>query len=191
MTKPTYDKYYKEKNYFGEPYLGLVEFFKEYEPKGKVLDLGCGQGRDALFLGRLGYTVKGIDISKVGLDQMNQIANNENLKVIGEVGDVYTYPISSEYDLVLLDSMLHFYKSDIKKETNFIKRVASELKVGGVLCNFMIKGAKREKHLKSILKDIEADWKILSDNYTDYPEADSQFHMYIIKKIRGENMDSL
>ena len=133
MTKPIYDKYYKKQNYFGEPYPGLVNFFEEYEPKCNVLDLGCGQGRDALILG-IRYKVKGVDISKVGLNQMNKIANNENLNVIGVVGDVYTYPISSEYDLVLLDSMLHFYKSDMEKETNFIKRVTSELKVGGVLC---------------------------------------------------------
>lgn len=187
MTKPIYDKYYKKQNYFGEPYPGLVKFFKEYEPKCNVLDLGCGQGRDALFLGRLGYTVKGVDISKVGLNQMNQIANNETLNVIGEVGDVYTYPVSSEYDLVLLDSMLHFYKNDMEKETNFIKRVASKLKVGGVLCNFMIKGSNRQKHLKGVLKKMDIDWEVLCDNYTDYPESNSQFHMYIIKKVKGRN----
>ena len=42
----TYDKHYKAPNYFGEPYPELIQFFKEYEPKGHVLDLGCGQGRD-------------------------------------------------------------------------------------------------------------------------------------------------
>ncbi|MBM7614491.1 class I SAM-dependent methyltransferase [Alkaliphilus hydrothermalis] len=188
MTKPVYDKHYKKQNYFGEPYPGLVKFFKEYEPKCNVLDLGCGQGRDALFLGRLGYKVKGIDISSVGLDQMNQIANDDNLDVIGEVGDVYTYPVSTEYDLILLDSMLHFYKGDLEEETNFIKRIALELKVEGVLANFMIKGAKREKHLKSVLNGIGIDWEVLCDDYTEYPESNAQFHMYIIKKITVSNL---
>ncbi len=48
--KHNYDKYYKDEKYFGEPYKGLVEFFKSYSPKGTVLDLGCGQGRDAVAL---------------------------------------------------------------------------------------------------------------------------------------------
>lgn len=183
MAKPIYDKHYKEENYFGKPYPGFQRFFKKYEPKGNVLDLGCGQGRDALFLGRLGYRVKGIDISKVGINQMNKISAKENLSVKGEVRDVYTYPISEEYDLVLLDSMLHFYKNDFDKETTFISRVASELKVGGVLCNFMIKGGSREKHLKKVLNNIGIEWEILYEGYTEYPESNAQYHMYIIKKI--------
>ncbi len=82
--KPIYDQYYKEKDLFGKPYPGLQKFFKKYEPKGKVLDLGCGQGRDALFLGALGYNVTGIDLSKVGIDQMNQVAAHKKLPVKGK-----------------------------------------------------------------------------------------------------------
>lgn len=33
----------QEPDYFGDPYPKLVTFFAECEPKGKVLDLGCGQ----------------------------------------------------------------------------------------------------------------------------------------------------
>ncbi|RXV63781.1 methyltransferase domain-containing protein [Fusibacter sp. A1] len=66
--KVPYDDYYLEENYFGDPYPGLEAFFKAYSPKGKVLDLGCGQGRDSLFLAGLGYEVVGVDHSKVGIE---------------------------------------------------------------------------------------------------------------------------
>ncbi|HKL41936.1 MAG TPA: class I SAM-dependent methyltransferase [Clostridia bacterium] len=183
MRKTIYDKHYKETNYFGSTYPKLVEFFKAYDKNYKVLDLGCGQGRDALFLGRLGYQVKGIDISKVGIRQMNQKAKEENLNVIGEISDIYEYPITDAYDVVLLDSMVHFYKNDITKETNLIKRVATELKVGGILINCMLKGLKREKHLKNILNKLPVHWEVIHDTYTDYPEANSEFHIIILKKI--------
>ncbi|WP_155996959.1 hypothetical protein [Halobacillus karajensis] len=51
--------------------------------------------------------------------------------MIGKVVDVYIYPVAVEYDIVLLDSMLHFYKRDIENETNFVKRIATELKTVG------------------------------------------------------------
>ena len=70
----TYDKYYKTENLFGQPYPELLAFFTEYPKKGNVLDLGCGQGRDAIPLARLGFDVTGIDNSSVGIAQMNRIA---------------------------------------------------------------------------------------------------------------------
>lgn len=52
----TYDKYYQTENLFGDPYPELIEFFANYPKKGKVLDLGCGQGRDAIAIAQLGYS---------------------------------------------------------------------------------------------------------------------------------------
>ncbi|ARI77920.1 class I SAM-dependent methyltransferase [Halobacillus mangrovi] len=182
MTKPLYDAHYQEQHYFGNPYHGLVAFFEAYEPKGHVLDLGCGQGRDSLSLGRLRYTVTGVDVSTVGLDQMNQAARDEQLNVTGKLGDVYTYPVAAEYDIVLLDSMLHFYKKDVENETKFVQRIASELKNSGVLAIFMMQGEKRETYLKRVLDEMEFEWEVLADRYTDYPEFNTRYHMYIVKK---------
>lgn len=184
MRKTTYDQYYQELNYLGNPYPKLVKFFSEYEPKGKVLDLGCGQGRDSLCISRCGYDVIGIDISKVGIDQMNAIALEEDLSLKGIIADLYTYPISQEFDIVLLDSIVHFYKKDIEKETALMIRIAKELKIGGIICNFTIKGAKREKHLKSIFDQLDIKYEVLVDEYTPYPEYDALFHMYVIKKLK-------
>jgi len=37
-----YDTYYETEALFGEAYAELIDFFKQYEPKGKLIDLGCG-----------------------------------------------------------------------------------------------------------------------------------------------------
>ena len=177
MKKTSYDKYYLEKDYFGKPYEGLVDYFKTLDKKYKILDLGCGQGRDSLFLGRLGFNVKGIDISKVGIEQLNKVAQKENLSVVGVVDDIYNYKITDDIDLVLLDSMLHFYKNDKDKETDLIKRVAMELKKKGILCNLMLKNQKNEKYLKDILERLIIKWTVLNDDYVDYPEAECRYHM--------------
>lgn len=129
----TYDKYYQTENLFGEPYPDLIKFFAKYPEKGKVLDLGCGQGRDAIALARLGYSVTGIDNSKVGIDQLNQIGQGENLNLIGQVGDIYAFKRFDQFDIVLLDSMFHFAKKDKDKEVGLVKKIVSEIRVGSLL----------------------------------------------------------
>ena len=178
----TYNKYYKQEEYFGKPYPGLVEFFEGYPDRKNVLDLGCGQGRDALFLGRIGYTVKGVDLSDVGIDQLKHVAQEEGLSVEGIVADIYHYPITDEYDMVLLDSIFHFYKKDLEREESLLIRIVNEVKNGGVICNFMQKGAKRECEFKRIIRETGITFEVLVDKYTQYTEYDSEFHMYILKK---------
>lgn len=132
MTVP-YDKYYKEENLFGEPYPELVEFFTDYPFKREVLDLGCGQGRNAIVLAQLGYSVTGIDKSKVGINQMNRIGLAMNLDLNGYVKDVYTFSHFEEYDIVLMDSMFHFSKKDKEREIGLIKKIISEIRMGSLL----------------------------------------------------------
>jgi len=85
----SYDKYYKEIKYFGSAYKGMLAFFEKYEDKGTLLDLGCGQGRDSLELAKLEYSVTGIDISSVGIENMLFEAKKLKLNVVGLVEDIY------------------------------------------------------------------------------------------------------
>lgn len=48
---------------------------------GRALDIACGTGRNALFLARSGWSVLGIDISDVALDQLQGTASSEALIV--------------------------------------------------------------------------------------------------------------
>lgn len=115
----TYDKHYREPDYFGEPYPGLMAFFKKHTPKGHVLDLGCGQGRDSIPIARMGYRVTGVDVSKVGISQMQAAVDMEKLDLTGVVADMYGYTVDDSVDVVLLDSMLHFYPKDRGKGDEF------------------------------------------------------------------------
>lgn len=177
-----YDKYYQKEDYFGKPYEGLVSFFKEYDSENSVLDVGCGQGRDAIALAKLGYNVTGIDSSSVGIGQMLESSKREGVELRGIVGDIYSFEFFSEYDIILMDSMLHFYKNDISKETGFVNKILDSMKPNGVLCNCMIKGDKRESLLKKIVRDNPYNFNTLLDDYTEFPEFDARYHILVIIK---------
>ncbi|MCG8331386.1 MAG: methyltransferase domain-containing protein [Chitinophagales bacterium] len=154
--KVAYDKYYQTENLFGQPYPELIDFFAQHPHKGKLLDLGCGQGRDAIPLARLGYTVTGIDHSKVGIEQMNQLAIAENLPLTGIVADIFEYDGFGDFDFVLLDSMFHFTKKDQSKESNLIKRILAEINEGCLLIICIQDSGNKVAILNEILNEEQA-----------------------------------
>jgi len=50
-------------------------------PKGTVLDVACGQGRNTLFLADHGFSVTAVDISEAGLQQLAAAARLRKLTV--------------------------------------------------------------------------------------------------------------
>jgi len=58
----SFDDAYDEKpELFGHPYKELQDYFNNCSVKGDLLDLGCGQGRDSLYLASIGYNVTAVD----------------------------------------------------------------------------------------------------------------------------------
>ena len=170
----SYDKYYQVENLFGKPYPELIDFFTSHvSKKGMVLDLGSGQGRNAIPLARLGFEVTGIDNSKVGINQMNQIAKSESLKLKGFVADIFTFDNYSEFDLVLLDSMFHFTKKDKKKESEFIKKIISKVKNGCVLI-FCIQDTGKKVEILNYTIDFKKLLKRVSDTKFEYLFKDKE-----------------
>ena len=80
-----YDKRYKTDGY----YWGLTpnnlcyEIMRLKPPTKpyKVLDIGCGEGKDAVFLARNGYDVTAFDVSEQGLSKARELANHCGVKI--------------------------------------------------------------------------------------------------------------
>lgn len=131
-----YDRLYESENLFGEAHQPLLDWFIANDRATHVLDLGCGQGRNAIPLAKLGYHVTAIDISKTGIEQLNLTAKRNNVQVDGRVGDIYSKMDLTPFDHIILDSMLHFTKKDEKKEKGLVTDIIHLMKGGGhlILC---------------------------------------------------------
>ena len=189
----SYDEQYTEENLFGDPYPEFVSFMASWEPKGKVLDVGCGQGRDSLFLAAQGYSVTGIDASQVGVEQMLELASRQALTIKGIVADFFNYDFTETYDVIVLDSILHFGKEGIEGELGLLENLCNVLNTEGIICLFVHKSKAKEKKLKAFFAEHFPDWQALKDTYIDYTyfektsgfKSDFQYHMYISQKVEA------
>lgn len=71
-------------------------------PKGKAMDIACGEGRNAIFLAKNGYSVDAIDISDVAIERGRKAAEKNNVKINFIQADLENYQIPAEtYDLIV------------------------------------------------------------------------------------------
>lgn len=70
---------------------------------GRALDLGCGEGRNAVWLADRGWTVTGVDFSEVGLEKARRLAEARGVTVEWVLADLRAYEAPPDaYDLVLV-----------------------------------------------------------------------------------------
>ena len=177
-----YDKYYKNEKYFGNPYPELLTYFKKLDKKLSILDIGCGQGRDAITLGRLGFRVVGLDLSEVGLDQMNEVSKQEKLEVVGHKKNLYEFDEINQYDVILLDSMFHFYKKDLDIESHLMNKFLSQLKMGGRMVIIVQYNKNRVSIIQNLINQSDYQFTYEHEEVFLYKEFNSRFYFISVRK---------
>jgi SAM-dependent methyltransferase len=119
-------KYAKEEYVFGKTPVKFLAENIDYLPNGGlVLDMGMGEGRNAVFLARHGLNVIGVDISSVAIRKAKALADEFGVKIEGVVASMTQYPIKPEsYDAILCIYYL---------DRTLIKKMVQWLKPGGIL----------------------------------------------------------
>ncbi len=139
----------------------------------KILDLGVGEGRDALFLAKRGFTVTGVDISAVALGVLKQKAHQQRVKLRLKHSLIEDFSYPEKQDAIYSLNALHFIKrKDIKKVISTMKENTSENGVN-VIKVFTVKDPSYPQKKNKItyfkeneLKSFYTNWKIV--HYDEY-----------------------
>lgn len=86
-----------------EPNRFLAEELGSVEPVGRVLDLACGEGRNAIWLASRGFEVTAVDFSDVAIERARKLAAARGVEVAWVCEDVTAYePEAGAFDRVVI-----------------------------------------------------------------------------------------
>ena len=160
----------------------LVENVDALEP-GKVLDVACGDGRNALYLAEEGFEVCGVDISEVGLARLETFARKRHLDVETRRRDLDNADLS---DLGPFANVTVFH---FKPPPSFWEQAPDLLRSGGVLMLATFSTQQHREHdfperfclREDELVDISAELECI--RHSRYSEPGKFLAGYIFRKL--------
>ena len=126
--------YCKPEDYFPKKYntnpvhSEVLEAMQTVKP-GKALDLGCGQGRNALFLAQNGFDVTAVDQNELALEILQSIVEQEDLDMPVGLYDINSASIGQAYDFIVSTVVLMFLQAD--RIPAIIKNMQEKTSIGG------------------------------------------------------------
>jgi tellurite methyltransferase len=107
--KPFWEESYgdPDNSPFGPASDEIADLAPRLPPGATILDLGCGDGRNSLYLARQGFAVDAFDISAKGIAALRSVARRERLAVRARVQDIRDFVFEHSYDLVICHGVLH------------------------------------------------------------------------------------
>ncbi len=128
MDKATINYYSKNVQTVAERYESVVSnlsesFGEAFKPKSKLLDIGCGSGRDLALLASLGHECFGVDATPEFVVLSQSIHPELKSKVLHAALPNFEPPFGGDFDGVLCSAVLmHIAESELVPAALSIKR---------------------------------------------------------------------
>lgn len=125
----------------------VVAFVEHLSPQpqlgASVLDVGCGQGRNALYLSQRGFTVHGCDLSPVAIKAAKVRVHKKRARVSFQIADLVHLPYAdSSFTVAVCVHMLPYHlRADLTKGVRELRRI---LQPGGWLYLDLLDHTDRE-----------------------------------------------
>jgi cyclopropane fatty-acyl-phospholipid synthase-like methyltransferase len=133
MDQPFWEKTYQDQNVstFGLlPNQDIAEMWAGFDRHWSILEVGCGEGKNALFLAAKGFDVHAFDISQAGIQKLKSAASKNNIRIDAWVQDLTGYDFDRSFNVILSYGTLHFVAKNEWKL--FIKKAQNNTAPGGL-----------------------------------------------------------
>jgi tellurite methyltransferase len=115
-----YNKAYDSEEYYWgvEPSTMCYEVLRYLPPTRplKLLEIGCGEGKDAVFFARCGYIVSAFDLTEAGIEKTRLLAEKARVTVNTFTANLLHYRLTENYDILYSSGVFPFIKPDIRAE---------------------------------------------------------------------------
>jgi tellurite methyltransferase len=170
MDKNYWENYYKQQNEDLKPSLFAKHICEYYAlPETTLVELGCGNGRDAVFFANEGVIVTAIDQCENEIKFLK--ARYEQLKNLHFlVDDFSALPNMGKVDLIYSRFTLHSVSKEQEKET--LIWTYQNLKTDGLLC-IEVRGQKNEIYKLGEKVEGQDDAYIYNNHYRRFLNFDN------------------
>lgn len=133
----------------------------------RVLDLGCGEGRDSVFFATQGRDVTGVDVSRAGLRKAKRLAREKGVAARWIQGDMPRVTVHGPFDLIYSCGSIHYVPR--VERTPLFRRLKALTRPGGYHAHIVFtdglvyveKGEVVEHFTPGELAAAYADWVIV------------------------------
>jgi tellurite methyltransferase len=119
MANPYDERYARRPYYWGlRPSKLCFQVLQLLPPERPVrlLDIGCGEGRNAVFFARNGYHVSAFDASAAGVEKTRRLAEETRVPLEAFAADLLEYRLTEPYDVLFSTGALHYIPADKRSE---------------------------------------------------------------------------
>ena len=119
MENPYDYRYDQEEYYWGlrpsSMCLRLLQLVPTEKPL-RLLDIGCGEGRNAVFFARNGYEVTAFDLSPKGVEKTKALAAKVGVTVTVFEADLLKYRLREPFDILFSTGVFHYIPESLRTE---------------------------------------------------------------------------
>lgn len=117
--RTNYEKWYEGDSYYWgtEPADFCDELISLCPPscEKKVLDIGCGEGKDAVYMASKGYKVTAFDLTENGIRKTIRLAKENGVEINAYVDDINTFETDEQFDIVYSTGTIQYLFDENKK----------------------------------------------------------------------------
>ena len=141
----------------------VTQFFP---PKAKILDVGCGMGREAFALSDMGFSITGIDISEEVIRRVTELSLKNGYKIPFSVYDGHTLPFDGDsFEVIIIWAQTFGIMYGDTYKSRFLNECRRVLKKDGLLSFSGHDYIYETEHYKQYI-----------DGRKFYPYADAQIY---------------